>query len=275
MAGERWDAFPGASPGARDRWAAVAAPPAEAPGARRAGAGGWTDAYLRVRGHERRLYPDSIVIGLPTVPAGDPLRGEWRCRADSSARLVGYLQGRRSPVVLEVGCGNGWLANLLAGIRGSRVVGLDVNDVELAQAARVFHAPNLRFVRGDVLDMPPPPDRPDIIVLASVIQYLPDLASLVAGLRPWLAPGGEIHLLDSPLYRPDQLDAARDRTRRHYRSVGVPEMADAYHHHSWRALDDSGFDILYRPDGLRTRVERRLLRRPRSPFPWVRIRAAR
>lgn len=234
----------------------------------------WTSSYLRARELEGRLYPDAIVATLPHVPPGDPLRDEWRLRGDSVDRLVAYLgRLRRSLVVLEVGCGNGWVASRIAAVRGCRVTGLDANETELAQAERVFGGrPNLAFIAGDAITSPPPAERPDVIVLASVIQYVADVPGLLRRLGGWLAPGGELHALDSPFYRAEDVPAARERTRRHYAELGVPEMADVYHAHDWRSLDGFAVDVLYRPDSRWVLFERRVLGRPRSPFPWLRIR---
>ncbi len=238
------------------------------------GAGAWTGPYLRARELEGRLYSDSLVSSLPDVPAGHPLAAEWRLRADSARRLVRYLSRSTSPIrVVEVGCGNGWLAHRIAGIEGSQVAGLDGNRVELEQARRVFAGiPNLRFVLGDVATAACPLERPTAIVLASVIQYVPDLAALLERLMSWLSPAGEVHILDSPLYPPQEIEAARARSRRYYEQLGVPEMAGFYHHHAWSELEGVPFDVLYDPKGLGPRVASRFLRRPRSPFPWIRIR---
>ena len=89
-----------------------------------------------------------------------------------------------------------------------------------------------------------------------------------------LPSGAEVHVLDSPLYRPAELAAARERTREHYGEVGAPEMARAYHHHCWETFAPLHFEVLYRPDAPGRRFERRVLRRPRAPFPWLRFRAA-
>ncbi|MDO8484819.1 MAG: class I SAM-dependent methyltransferase [Candidatus Limnocylindrales bacterium] len=229
--------------------------------------------YVRLREREGRLYPDAVVARLPESPAGDPLRAEWRQRADAAGRLVAYLVRLRCPlVVLELGCGNGWLANQIALIPDSAVVGVEVNELELHQARRVFaRRRNLRFVLDDMRTMAMPADRPDIIVLASVIQYVPDLPALLGRLLSWLGPGGEVHILDSGLYRSDQVADARDRTRRYYAAVGFPEMAEVYQHHDERELDGFATELLYRPDEFRRRLERRL-GRARSPFPWIRVR---
>jgi 2-polyprenyl-3-methyl-5-hydroxy-6-metoxy-1,4-benzoquinol methylase len=233
----------------------------------------WMEAYLRVRGLEGRLYPDSVVVRLPDVPASDPLAAEWRVRADSADRLVAYLGRRRAALrVLDVGCGNGWLTARLATLAASTVTGLDVNEPELDQARRVFgDRPNLRFELADALTADPPTDLADVIVLASVVQYVPDLAAFVRRIAGWLAPAGEIHVLDSPLYRADEVDAAGARSQAHYAALGVPEIAPAYHHHVRSTLDPFAPDVLHEPDALGARCERRLLRRARSPFPWLRI----
>jgi SAM-dependent methyltransferase len=235
--------------------------------------GDWTAAYLRAREREGRLLPDAVVAVLPDVARGHPLEREWRQRADSADRLLTYLRRRRPSTIVELGCGNGWLANRMASVAGAVVVGMDLNAVELGQARRVFGGrPNLRFAAGDISDGALPVERPDLVIMASVIQYLPAPADLVAALLHVVAPGGEVHVLDSPIYRPADVAAARQRTGQHYARLGVEEMAERYHHHAWDEFGSLVYDVLYRPDERIRRLERRLRRRPRSPFPWIRFR---
>ena len=238
------------------------------------GAPSWVAAYLAVREREGRLYPDAIVDLLPNVPPGHPLAAEWRQRADSADRLLAHLgRGPGPRRVVDLGSGNGWLAARIASLPQTEVVGIEANDVELAQSRRVFGArPRLRFEAGDLLTAPPPLFAPTAIVLASVTQYVADLPSLLVRLRAWLAPDGEVHVIDSPFYDPHELTSARERTRRYYASLGVPEMAEAYHHHPWSVFDGFGAAVRYRPDAFGARVERRVLSRPRSPFPWIALR---
>ncbi len=237
-----------------------------------AAAAGWSPAYLRCREIEGRLYPDPIVATLPRVPQSDPHAAEWRLRALSSTRLLDRLARQSGPpTVLEVGCGNGWLANLLSSVEGSHVTGVDVNEVELAQARRVFGGrSNLRFVLADITLAEIPIGDPTVIVLASVAQYIADLAGLLRRLRSWLPASGELHILDTPFYAPGELEAARERSRRHYADLHVPEMADVYRHHPWHVLDEFHPELLYQPGSIRARTARRL-GRPSSPFPWIRI----
>ena len=229
--------------------------------------------YLRVRELEGRRYPDELVASLPAVPRGHPLHAEWRARADSTRRLLNYLDALPRPrTVVDVGCGCGWLAHRMAQLEGTRVWALDATEPELEQAARVFAGqPGLTFVHGDALASEPPVAHADVVVLAAAIQYFPDLPQLVRRLLSWLDDGGELHILDSPFYAPSEVPAARARTRAYYDGLGVPEMAGAYHHHTRDDLAPFRPDYLYRPDGSSARA-RRALRLPASPFLWLRIR---
>ena len=217
------------------------------------------DLYLRVREKEGRLYSDQTVARLPDIPADHPLVDEWRARAESANRLAHYIARLpQPPRILELGCGNGWLSRKLASIGGVRVWGLDRGGSELAQAWRLFHASNFAFVNADIFCSPFAPHGFDLIVLASVIQYFPDLAALLRPLQKLLMPGGEIHVLDSPLYNENELASARERTRAYYASLGFPEMASYYFHHTVSSLHPFSPRWLYRPRDWQTRYWRRL-----------------
>ncbi len=231
-----------------------------------------SDLYLRVREKEGRFYPDTIVARLPHIPRDNPLSTEWRSRADSCARLTHYLAAHhRSLSVLELGCGNGWLSHHISLVPGINVWGVDRASPELTQAARVFHQANLIFIATDIFTPPFGPHTFDVIILASVIQYFPDLPRLIHTLQSRLASGGEIHVLDSPLYSPEEIPAARERTRAYYATLCYPEMAEQYFHHAFSELELFVPRWLYRPDNLLPRLVRRLGQSPAS-FPWLVIR---
>jgi SAM-dependent methyltransferase len=230
-----------------------------------------SDLYLRVREKEGRLYPDDVASRLPDISTNRPLRDEWRARADSLRRLLRYLGRLPQPLsILELGCGNGWLSNRIGLLPGIRVWGLDRTGIELTQAARLFNAENVAFLSADIFTPPFSPGSFDIILLASVIQYFPDLPALIRSLCPLLAPQGEIHLLDSPLYTEAQIASARARTLDHYVALGFPEMADHYFHHTAGILQQFSPHWLYRPTEWQARISR-YLGRVNSPFPWLSI----
>ena len=233
-----------------------------------------SDLYIRVRDKEGRLYSDNMVRNLPDVPLDHPLRAEWCARAASMRRLMDHI--RRLPPhparLLDVGCGNGWLSHHLCALRGLSVWGVDRAGPELTQAAGIFGAGNLMFLEADVFQPPVPQSSFDVIVMASVIQYFPDLPRLIQSLQLLLRPGGEIHVIDSPLYDAAGLAAAQKRTEAYYAALGFPDMSAHYFHHTYAELRPFAPIYLHRPDSLPARVSRRI-GRPQSPFPWVLIRS--
>lgn len=229
------------------------------------------DLYLRVREKEGRIYSDDVVARLPSIPKGHPLADEWRARSASASRLTRYLSRRPAPpLILDLGCGNGWLSRRLS-CSGARVIGMDLNRYELTQAARVFPSPDLLFLEGGIFSAPFAPASFDLILLASVIQYFPDMRRLLDALLPLLKPDGEIHILDSPLYTGGEREAAIQRTREYYASLGFPEMSGHYFHHCLSDLNGFSMRWLYRPRSFMLRLKR-LLGLPDSPFPWLALR---
>jgi len=253
--------------------------------------------YLEVRRREGRILSDEEVRRLPFVPESHPLATEWRWRRRSFARFFSYCQqwavqsGKTPPLrLLDLGCGNGWLANRLAENPDWDVWALDVNEEELEQGARLFGRDNLRFGYADLVPRngipgswpgisfrdtgrwPGIPFRGtgtfDLIVLAASVQYFPDLRELVAALRARLNPGGEIHLIDSPFYASEtERDAARRRTADYYAKTGVPAMAAYYHHHLWTDVLELGGQNLNKSLKIRFLQKIKWL----APFPWVRL----
>jgi ubiquinone/menaquinone biosynthesis C-methylase UbiE len=141
---------------------------------------------------------------LPGLSKGHPRYRDWAGRATSCNRLVRYLAGNKKAAhILEIGCGNGWLSHQLSSVPGSRVIGLDPNLNELRQAARVFrHQSNLKFIYGDFYSDILQDLSFDIIVMAGSVNQFPSLPLIITDVLPHLRARGELHLVDSCLYRP-------------------------------------------------------------------------
>jgi SAM-dependent methyltransferase len=230
------------------------------------------DAYVSLREKEGRICTDELLRGLPKVPREHQHAGEWALRARSSERLSAYLRGRfgdRPFTALELGCGNGWLAARVAQRTQGTVVGVDNNLPELQQAARVFGGPQLQWVLGDVFDLPFRKGGFDVVYLAASVQYFTDLGRLLERLGELLADGGEIHVLDSPIYRgPAEAKAAAERSRRYYAEQGHPEMSAHYHHHTWDDVAVGHHRSIYAPNSFWNRLRHWCGFRD-SPFPHL------
>ena len=99
------------------------------------------DLYIAVRQQEKRIYTDEQLQLLPDI---DHLYyDELKIRKRSSERLIAYLEKKHKYLrILEVGCGNGWLSAKLSNIPNTKVTGLDINQLEIEQANRVFKKDN-------------------------------------------------------------------------------------------------------------------------------------
>ncbi len=230
---------------------------------------GFEAAYINARKSEGRLYPDEIVRELPWIPADHPQNQEWRLRQRNVEQLLVHLDEKKANSILDLGCGNGWLTHQLLHSGGAGfVLGLDVNATELEQAQSLFGNKGCQFAYGDIFKAKLKQAPFDAIVLASCAQYFPNLEALLNRLAKLLAPAGEIHLLDTPIYDTDAVAEARERTLQYYEAEGKQAMQSFYHHHDWSNLSAFNYELKYNPTTLLNRI-RRKLGQSLSPFPWL------
>jgi SAM-dependent methyltransferase len=243
------------------------------------------ELYLLVRQKEGRIYSDSEVVRLPFASRQNPHRREWKLRAGTFIRFKEYLAGKAEGLrLLDLGCGYGWFSARLARDHRHTFCCMDVNLPELQQGARLFASKSVQFIRADIFD-----DRfslaPfDLVVLNGSIQYFAEIPRLLTGLGRLLNSRGEIHILDSPFYDANELEAARQRTAQYYSALRVPEMSRWYHHHSLDELAGWRYELMAKPNLWSRMVARVLGKRqslagPVSPhsrrggFPWIIVRA--
>ena len=231
------------------------------------------DRYIQLRRKENRVYEINAVRKLPLVSKNSPHYSEWKIRQKSIQRVVDYLTKKKKALtILEVGCGNGWLSNVLSSILDSNTIGLDVNLFELTQASQAFgEVSNLSFLHADLFDEIFVGRSFDVIILAASIQYFPDLTKLFNRLFELLTDEGEIHILDSPIYKSSQIGSAKERSVECFTALGSPEMKNYYFHHSFDILDKYNFEIKYNPQSIHNRILRKYIYRNLSPFPWIKI----
>ncbi|MEZ7901661.1 MAG: methyltransferase domain-containing protein [Flavobacteriales bacterium] len=224
--------------------------------------------YLETRNSESRVLIDEEVKLLPLTDFNYKLHAEWNLRKQTSDRFLYYLNKKTFKTILDIGCGNGWFTNLLAQSNlDSKVIGIDINKVELEQASIIFNSDNLQFLYFDIFDdLSLFDSKFDLITLNASAQYFPDFENLQGRIKQFLTPKGEIHILDSPFYKKQEIAQAKERTKQYYKSLGSEELSDFYHHHSYSELND--FEIFYRPlKGLK----RRILNKKESPFYWFKF----
>lgn len=223
--------------------------------------------YVELRQREKRVYADSVVKDLPNISPDHHLKKEWKIRQASLKKLSGYLEAKKGPKrLLELGCGNGWLSHHLALLTGTEVLGMDLNETELLQAASVFnHISHLSFAYADIFTTGPLPEF-DYIILASSLQYFPDVKKLAGKLLRQLSPAGEIHIIDTPIYDSAEVISARARSAEYF-NLQQSGMKPFYHHHDWDTFDQLAVQLLHDPRSLTNRLAG--LVSVQSPFPWI------
>jgi SAM-dependent methyltransferase len=112
-------------------------------------------------------------------------RYAWRVESAAVLAALGPVAGHR---IVEVGCGTGRLAALLAD-RGATVVGVDVDAAMLAVAATRAAG---RLVRADAGRLPLPDATADAAVAVATLEFTTDPARVLAEMARVTRPGGRL-----------------------------------------------------------------------------------
>ena len=227
--------------------------------------------YLKVREKEYRIYSNAELKELPFASNINPHKKEWDLRTRSFLRLKKYLNNKKANLnILDLGCGNCWLTGQLSKTYNFNFYCLDVNYTELKQGNAAFDNEKIKFIYADIFSSDIPDNTFDIIILSATVQYFPNIKKLLNRLLILLNKTGEIHFIDSPFYSESEVENARKRTVEYYQSLGFPEMATNYFHHSLTEISEFNFEIIYNPKSI-NKILKRLLSINDSPFPWIRV----
>ncbi len=118
---------------------------------------------------------------------------------------------QRGDRVLDVGCGEGRHAISAYLSASVDVVGLDLNEADLATArtrlaefaaAEAASRGSCTFIHGSGHDLPFPDDSFDKVICAEVLEHIPDYQSFLSEIRRVLKPGG-LFAVSVPRYFPE------------------------------------------------------------------------
>jgi ubiquinone/menaquinone biosynthesis C-methylase UbiE len=227
------------------------------------------ETYSKVREKEKRIFSDQELRLLPFTQGNNPHHKEWNLRIKSFQRFKDYLKLYKANInLLDLGCGNGWFCGQLSSLYNYNFYCADINFSELKQAGRVFNSEKIKFMYADIFTADFPENIFDIITINAAAQYFPDLKRLLNKLVKLINATGEVHIIDSPFYSKSEAINAKKRTVDYYFSIGFPEMADNYFHHTYEDLSNFDYRILYNPQALLTKMTNLFFRKD-SPFPWI------
>ncbi len=141
---------------------------------------------------------------LEIVPPEDLPAGQRESEQRRLLTIVKILKPQKGDLVLEVGCGSGWLSDMLTEA-GASVYACDISRLGVKKAKRLF--PKIAFfTAGDIYNLPyiarggqGGPDGCgktraafDSVVLSEVVEHLEDLDTALEEVSRLLKPGGRL-----------------------------------------------------------------------------------
>ena len=182
-----------------------------------------TDAYLNL-GYSPRYLPHVV---------GSSQRRLARLVGEGLADRLGETAG--VPLV-DVGCGRGGPAAVLAGEVGFDVVGVDLVPYNVAAARRTVTRAGVsaEFVVGDAARLPIATDAAVAATSIDALVYAPDEEAAFAELARTVRPGGVVAVSDL-LVDPDPNDAATDRVTAFAEAWDMPGIAPVDRYVEWLA----------------------------------------
>jgi SAM-dependent methyltransferase len=151
---------------------------------------------------EREYLDDPKILGRVVDPATRPFFS-YHVGASIARVVTALVDGRPQPRLLELGCGSGSTALLLA-LAGARVIGVDSNPVAVTACRRRqayyeshFGPLALEFHVGDALAFPYAEVAPcDGVYSVFAFNLMQPTPTLLDRLVPVLVPGGRLVLAD-------------------------------------------------------------------------------
>lgn len=187
--------------------------------------------YETVRQAEGRGMDDPAYYrALPFRDKSGRFATDWRIRAKSFQALIKQvvipMEGKRAaPLqVLDLGAGNGWLANRLA-LRGHHVAAIDLltNSYDGLGAYRHYRA-SLSPIQAEFNALPLAPKQADLAIFNGSLHYAPDYEMTLAEALRVLRAEGRLVIMDSPVYHDPHSgeQMVQEREARFRQAYGFP-----------------------------------------------------
>jgi radical SAM superfamily enzyme YgiQ (UPF0313 family)/SAM-dependent methyltransferase len=161
--------------------------------------------YGIVRADEGRGTDDpSYYRRLPFEDRSGRHPDMWTIRATSFRALADSVLPRHEKkplkIALDLGAGNGWLAYRLAE-RGWQAAAVDLSTDRLdGLGAKAFYDRSFAAIQAEFERLPIASGQVDLVIFNASFHYATDYAAVLSEAKRVLAPGGEIVILDTPIY---------------------------------------------------------------------------
>ena len=110
--------------------------------------------------------------------------------------IAEQIKGVSYKALLDVGCGTGFLIDILAGQRAVRYCGVDLSD-EMIRVAKEKVIPGAEFITGSADRLPYPDESFDIVTCSQSFHHYPYPEKAMQEAKRVLKPGGSYILSDT------------------------------------------------------------------------------
>jgi SAM-dependent methyltransferase len=156
--------------------------------------------YEAIRRFEGRFSMDAAYYrALPFEDLSGNFSGDWRIRSASFRALMGLLPVHST--LLDLGAGNGWLANRLASA-GHEVYAVDLLlNPEDGLGTWKYYESKYTPVQAEFIRLPFLDASADVVLYNASFHYSESYGATLAEASRVLKHGGQIIIMDSPVYR--------------------------------------------------------------------------
>lgn len=201
------------------------------------------------RKKDNRIWSDEEVREFPHTFFYNLHQKEWEIKTQMAKAIQNYLFHEAKSVysILDVGCGCGWLGNILSNFTKGSILGLDQDAGQIEQATRIFAKENLAFRTGDFYQTRLRKNSFDYIILIDAHQWLGSVEEITARATSLLTPGGELHILSSSLPAKRTIPKQQEAFTQYCADKLMPSVPQYFH---WSSKEDflaNGFEELNTP----------------------------
>lgn len=157
--------------------------------------------------------------------------------------IFDHLKGKAFESLLDIGCGTGFLIDMLAKEHPAKYVGLDLSP-EMVKQASDKEIPSATFVEGRSDELPFEDNSFDVVTCSQSFHHYPDTDKALQEARRVLKPGGLYILSDTGVGFFKMLGVIFDNfVYQHFSKMGDCNVS--YLNKSIRDLKRNGFEIVH------------------------------